>query len=238
MFLLSVQPLPQQSQLLQDLTSAQIFFPIALILIGGLLMSFGFKAYRWIVLLNFVGLGWWLGSQLYVIFLNNETAERGSDDLAIVASVAGAVLMGVIAWPLLKWSVAACGGLVGFAIGMVVWAYCGQPVNMAWAGGLVGLVVLGMLSFVLFKTTVILFTSIEGAALFVLGTCALLMRYAPWEKQVASSVSKPILIPMVITTIAAISLFWQHQQHGLIGHDGAPAAGSKPGSSGGDAKKK
>ena len=41
---------------------------------------------------------------------------------------------------------------------------------------------------------------------------------------------------MVITTIAAISLFWQHQQHGLIGHDGAPAAGPKPG--GGDAKKK
>ena len=235
MYLLTIQPLPQQSQLLQNLTSAQIFFPIALILVGGLLMSFGFKAYKWIVLLNFVAIGWWLGSQ---IFLTYETTDKGSDDLAIVASVAGAVLMGVIAWPLLRWSVAACGGLVGFGIGMVVWAYCGQPVNMAWAGGLMGLVVLGMLSFVLFKTTVILFTSIEGAALFVFGTCAVLMRYAPWEKQVENSVSKPILIPMVITTIAAISLFWQHQQHGLIGHDGAPAAGPKPGSSGGDAKKK
>ncbi len=237
MYLLSIQPLPQQSQLLQELTTAEIFFPVALIIVGGLLMSFGFKAYKWIVLLNFVVIGWWLGSQIFLKTQTAETPDKGADDLMIVSSVAGAMLMGIIAWPLLRWSVAACGGLVGFGIGMVVWAYCGQPVNMAWAGGLVGLVILGMLSFVLFKTTVILFTSIEGAALFVFGTCALLMRYAPWEKQVASSVSKPILIPMVITTIAAISLFWQHQQHGLIGHDGAPAAGPKPGS-GGDTKKK
>jgi hypothetical protein len=232
---LALQTLPQQSQLLQDLTTAEIFFPVALIIIGGLLMAFGFKAYKWIVLLNFVAIGWWLGSQL---FLNAETADKGADDLMIVSQVAGAMLMGIVAWPLLRWSVAACGGFVGFGIGMVVWAYCGQPVNMAWAGGLVGLVVLGMLSFVLFKTSVILFTSIEGAALFVFGTCALLLRYAPWEKQVATSVNKPILIPMVITTIAAISLFWQHQQHGLIGHDGAPAAGPKPGSSSGGEKKK
>jgi hypothetical protein len=237
MYSLALQTLPQQSQLLQDLTTAEIFFPVALIIVGGLLMAFGFKAYKWIVLLNFVVIGWWLGSQL---FLNNQqNADKGADDLNIVASVAGAVLMGIVAWPLLRWSVAACGGLVGFGIGMVVWGYCGEPVNMAWAGGLVGLVVLGMLSFVLFKTTVILFTSIEGAALFVFGTCALLLRYAPWEKQVATSVNKPILIPMVIVTIAAISLFWQHQQHGLIVHDGAPAAGPKPGgSTGGDAKKK
>jgi hypothetical protein len=235
MHLLALQTLPQQSQLLQDLTTAEIFFPVALIIVGGLLMFFGFKAYKWIVLLNFLAIGWWLGSQL---FLNTKAADKGADDLMIVSSVAGAVLMGILAWPLLRWSVAACGGLVGFGIGMVVWAYCGQPVNMAWAGGLVGLAVLGMLSFVLFKTSVILFTSIEGAALFVFGACALLLRYAPWEKQVETSVNKPILIPMVITTIAAISLFWQHQQHGLIGHDGAPASGPKPGaSSGGDKKK-
>jgi hypothetical protein len=235
MHVLALQTLPQQVQILTDLTTAQILFPIALLIIGGLLMSFGFKAYKWIVLLNFVAIGWWLGT----LPVRNELAQKGTDDLAIVASVAGAVLMGIIAWPLLRYAVAVCGGLVGFALGMVIWAYCDQPVNMAWAGGLVGLVLLGMLSFVLFKTTVILFTSIEGASLFVFGACALLMRYAPWQKQVATSVDKPILIPMVITTIAAISLFWQHQQHGLIGHDGAPAhGGAKPAAPAGDAKKK
>jgi hypothetical protein len=142
-----------------------------------------------------------------------------------------------VAWPLLKYAVAVCGGLVGFALGMVIWAFADQPVGMAWAGGLVGMVVLGMLSFVLFKTSVILFTSLEGAALFVFGSCAVLLRYQPWEKQVETSLSKPILLPMIVTTIAMISLFWQHQQHGMIGHDGAPSGG-KPAAAGGGEKKK
>jgi len=43
MFTLALQSLPQQSLILNNLTSAQIFFPIALIVIGGLLMSIGFK---------------------------------------------------------------------------------------------------------------------------------------------------------------------------------------------------
>jgi hypothetical protein len=221
MNILALQTLPQQSQLLTDLTTAQIFYPIVLLVFGGLLMGFGFKAYKWIVLLNFIAIGWWLGPQI----VHSQLTQKETDDLALVASIAGAVLMGILAWPLLRYTVAVCGGMVGFAIGMVVWAYCDQPVNMAWAGGLVGLVVLGMLSFVLFKTSVILFTSIEGAALFVFGASALLLRYQPWEKQVANSLNKPILIPMVITTVAAIAMFWQHQQHGLIGHDGAPAGG-------------
>lgn len=233
MFTLAAQSLPQQSEILKDLADARIFFPVALCVIGSLLMIFGFKAYKWIVLLNFIALGWWLGPML----VKGETTDKGGQDLAIVMSIAGAVLMGIVAWPLLRYAVAACGGLVGFVIGMVVWAYCDQPLNLAWAGGLVGLAVLGMLSFVLFKTTVILFTSIEGAAMFVFGTCALLMHYAPWQKQVASSLdTKPILLPLIIGTMAAIALFWQHQQHGLIGHDGAPAGGgAKPA---GDAKKK
>jgi hypothetical protein len=236
---MALQALPQQSQIVNALQSAQIFFPISLIIIGGLLMAFGYKAYKWIVLLNFVALGWWLGT----LPVRSEIAQNGTDDVAIVASAAGAILMGIVAWPMLRYSVAVCGGMVGFALGMLVWAYCDQPLNMAWAGGLVGLVVLGMLSFVLFKTTVILFTSIEGASLFVFGVCALLMRYAPWQKQVSNSLSRPILIPLVITTIAAISLFWQTTKHGLIGHEGAPphpAVGGKGGGGGGggDAKKK
>ncbi len=50
--------LPQQARLLNALSAAQLFFPITLCIIGSLLMIFGFKAYRWIVLLNFVALGY------------------------------------------------------------------------------------------------------------------------------------------------------------------------------------
>src|SRR6187431_835397 len=95
MHLLALDSFPEQTRIIAQLTSAQIFFPIALCIIGGLLMSFGFKAYKWIVLLNFVGIGWYLGT----IPVRSHIAAGGNDDLAIVASVAGAVLMGVLAWP-------------------------------------------------------------------------------------------------------------------------------------------
>jgi len=237
LFTIAAKTLPEQTQLLTDLAGARIYFPIALCVIGILLMAFGFKAYRWIVLLNFVAVGWWIGTLPF----KNQIEGKGGEDLALVASIAGAVIMGVIAWPLLRYTVATCGGMVGFVIGMVVWAYCDQPLNMAWAGGLVGMTLLGMLSFVLFKTTVILFTSIEGASLFAFGVCALVLRYQPWQKQVSTSLdTKPILMPVVIGTLAVIALFWQHQKHGLIGHEGAPSGAKTGGGAApaGDAKKK
>lgn len=220
--------LPQQTQILQTLSSAQLLFPIALCIIGALLMTFGFKAYRWIVFLNLVGLGYWLGQQM-----------GAKSQLETIGAVIGAALMGVAALPLMKYAVATCGGLVGAVIGMVVWAYCEQPMDMAWAGGLVGLAVLGMLSFILFKTTVILFTSIEGAAMFVLGVCALLLRYKPWAQDVQTNLgTKPVLIPLLVISLAAVALFWQHQKHGLIGNEGAPAGGGGGGKPAGGGEKK
>jgi hypothetical protein len=224
--ILAAQTLPEQAKLLDTLVTAQIIFPILLCIIGTLLMIFGYKAYRWIVLLNFVGLGYWVGDHF-----GQQT------QIGVVGAVVGAVLMGLLSMPLLKYAVALCGGMVGFAIGMAVWAYCEQPVDKAWAGGLVGLVVLCMLSFILFKTTVILFTCIEGAAMLVMGTCALLMHYQPWMKDVQEHLQRPVLMPVLVTSTAILALLWQHQQHGLIGHEGAPAGGggAKPA---GDAKKK
>ena len=149
---LAAQTLPEQSKILDSLVSAEVFFPTALLIIGMLLIFFGYKAYR-----RDCGgqlrraLGFWLGGLL---------GQRAQ--IATVAAVIGALLFGAISWPLMKYAVAVCGGLVGAVVGMAVWAYCEQPVDMAWAGGLTGLVVLGMLSFVLFKTSIILFTCVQG----------------------------------------------------------------------------
>jgi hypothetical protein len=219
--ILAAQSLPQQSRILDALAGAEVFFPIALLIIGTLLMVFGFKAYRWIVLLNFIALGYYLGC------IMGDRAQIG-----MVGGIVGAVLMGAAAMPLMKYAVAVCGGTVGFVLGMVIWAYCEQPLGMAWAGGLVGLVLLGILSFILFKTTVILFTCIEGAALFVFGAAALMIRFTPWSTQIDWSLAhRPVLFPLLVTCLAVLGLFWQHQKHGLVGNDGAPAGRSGGGSS-------
>lgn len=219
---LAAQSLPQQSHILQVLAGAQVFFPITLCIIGALLMIFGFKAYRWIVLLNFVALGYFLGDML---------GQKG--EIGLVGAIVGALVMGAAALPLMKYAVAVCGGLVGGVIGMVIWAYCEQPLDMAWAGGLVGLAVLGMLSFIWFKTTVILFTCVEGASMLVFGASALLIRFTPWSTQIDTSLTRqPVLLPLLVTCLVVLGLFLQHQWHGLVGNDGAPggSGSSKSGS--------
>ena len=217
MFSLASKTLPEQSRVLDSLVGAEVFFAAALAIIGVLLILFGFKAYRWIVVFNCVALGFWLGGLL------GDKAQ-----IATVAAVLGALLFGAISWPLMKYAVAICGGLVGAVVGMAIWAYCEQPVGMAWAGGLVGLVVLGMLSFILFKTSVILFTCVQGATMFVLGSAAMLIKYTPWASEVGNSLnSKPVLMPLLVTSIALLGLIWQHQRHGLIGNDGALAGVSR-----------
>ena len=58
--------------------------------------------------------------------------------------------------------------------------------------------------------------------MFVLGSSVLLMRYTPWASEVANSLNhKPVLMPLLVVSIALLGLIWQHQRHGLIGNDGA-----------------
>lgn len=216
--ILAARTLPEQTRILDSLSNAEVFFPAAVFIIGFLLILFGFKGYRWIVVFNCVALGFWLGGML---------GERAQ--ITTVAAVLGALVCGAISWPLMKYAVALCGGLVGAVIGMEIWAYCNQPVEMAWAGGLVGIAVLGLLSFILFKTSVILFTCVQGATMAVLGAAALLIKYSPWSNQVGHSFNeKPVLMPVLVFSIALLGLLWQHQRYGLIGHEGAPAGGSSP----------
>ncbi|HVS71968.1 MAG TPA: hypothetical protein VHQ47_11995 [Phycisphaerae bacterium] len=213
--LLAAQSLPAQQQILDSLTNGEVFFPAALLIIGVLVVMFGFLAYRWIVVFNCVALGFYLGGLL---------GQRAQ--IATAAAVLGALLLGAISWPLMKYAVAVSGGLVGAIVGMAIWAYCEQPMAMLWAGALIGLIVLGMLSFILFKTSVILFTCVQGALMSVLGAAALFMRYTPWSSQAEDAFShRPILMPLFVLSIAFLGMIWQHQKHGFLGNDGAPGGG-------------
>ena len=157
-----------------------------------------------------------------------------------MGGIIGAVLLGAISWPLMKYAVAASGGMVGAIAGMSLWVYFGQPEADRWAGGLIGLVLLGMLSFVLFKASVILFSCIQGATMLVLGVCGLLMKYKPWENIVYTNLNnKPVLMPVIVFAVALLGIIHQHQKHGLLGDAGA--GGGKGGGApagGGDAAKK
>jgi len=215
--ILAANTLPVEHDALEGLCKSEFFFPIAVLILGALILLFGFKAYQSLVVFNFILLGFWVGGKL---------GERVQ--VATVAAVIGAVLLGAISWPLMKYAVAVCGGLIGALVGMVVWAYFQYPMDLAWAGGLAGLILLGMLSFVLFKASIILFSSIQGATMLVLGASALLIRYTPWTNDIKNGFDgKPVLLPLLVGSLAILGLIYQQQKYGLLDGGAGKAAGGE-----------
>jgi hypothetical protein len=64
--------------------------------------------------------------------------------------------------------------------------------------------------------------------MFVLGAAALLIKYTPWSSEVGNSLAhKPVLMPLLVFSVALLGLLWQHQQYGLIGDEGEAKGGGE-----------
>lgn len=208
--------LPEQRHALQTLSHARFYFAAAAVFFGVLILLFGWKRHRWVVAGNCAAFGLYIGGQL---------GQRAQ--ITTVGAVLGAVLLGLVCWPLMKYAVAVCGGVVGAVIGMETWLYFHQPMQMRWAGAAIGMVVLGLLCFILFKASVMVFCSVQGAIMLILGAAALLMKYTPYKSLVYGDLMhRPILMPLLVFFTALLGLLFQQRKDGLFEHNAAakPAA--------------
>ena len=79
-----------------------------------------------------------------------------------------------------------------------------------WIGALIGLLVCGMLSFIVFKFSVVMFTSFGGSTIAVFGAIALLLQVPLWQDAVQTSLTAhPIVIPLLIAVPSVIGLILQ-----------------------------
>jgi hypothetical protein len=80
----------------------------------------------------------------------------------------------------------------------------------AWAGALVGLILLGMLAFALFKLAVVVLTSIQGATMTVTGLLTLLMKHRGLSANLEETLLGNVhLIPLLILVPSAIGFIVQ-----------------------------
>jgi len=140
----------------------------------------------------------------------------------VVAGCLG-ILIGVGCWPLMKHAVAVLASLSGAFVGANLWVGVARLAETGdnaatlasnyWIGALIGLMLFGMLSFLLFKFSVVLFTSVAGALIAVLGAMALLLQVPQWRAPVTESLAAhPIIVPMLIIVPAVIGLILQQSQ--------------------------
>lgn len=223
--------LAQPEHVISHLQTLGAVWAVVFVIVGVLCMFNGYKFYKFatVSLALLLGLfaGYWFGGKIGAPY--------------VVAGCVG-VLMAVLAFPLMKYAVAVFGGLAGAFVGANLWAGMADAVNKIaseggqahsvipageyWLGALLGLLICGMLAFILFKLSIVMFTSVSGSTIAMMGVLALLLGFEPWHDVVADGLrASQLVIPLLVFVPAAIGLILQEANSGgFTAGEGKPAA--------------
>jgi hypothetical protein len=189
--------LNRPNELLDILSSMPLIGASVVVVVGVLCVLNGYRWHKWVIMVLAFMCGLGLGHLL--------STQIGKS--AIVAVALG-LLCAIIATPMLKVAVAIFGGLTGAFIGANAWtAIQVSPAGMQWAGALMGFILLALLSLILFRLVIVLFTSVGGAAMVVFGGITLLMQVPAWEPAVRSSLGDNQLLLPLLLIVAAVGGF-------------------------------
>lgn len=208
---------PQQHDLLTWCRQMTPGVAAALIIVGIVYLLFGYQIFKAVVLINAAVVGAYIGAYL---------GQEG--DAATIGGVICAVAAAAIAWPTMKYAVAIMGGLFGALLGASIWRGVNLDPNLIWAGALMGLAGFGMVSFIVFRGSVMMYTSLQGAFMMVFGILGLIYQYSDGAKQVSEHLKiQPVLLPAAIFIPALLGLIFQQHYHAAPGGDKGGGAHKK-----------
>ena len=178
---------PSQVECVDRLAEARLVLTMPLAVLGVVYLLLGWKFHKPLVAANAVAAGALAGGML--------ANASGSDNpnIMVFGSIAGAILLGVLAILLLNGAVSLMGVLAGGAIGFSAWTYVSMLANnptmqgYPWAGGLIGLVALGLLAYANFRLAVMIFTAFQGAVMLVAGATSLLLSHDGTAESIRTS---------------------------------------------------
>jgi hypothetical protein len=174
-----------------------------LVLLGIVYLMFGYCIFKVLVTLNAMAAGAYLGALL------------GKSTNAVAAGAfIGAILAAALTFPLMKYAITIMGGIFGAALGASLWRQANLQPDLAWAGALSGLIFFGMLSMIIYRGSVILYTSLQGSVMLVFGILSLLYKYQSMAPDVTSLFStRAFVLPTVVLIPALAGLLYQQSMY-------------------------
>jgi hypothetical protein len=193
---------PAQGDLLAWAQGVGALTAAVMVLAGVVYLLYGVYAYRMLVTLNAAVVGAYIGGLL---------GEHAGN--ATAGAMVGGFACAALSWPMMKYAVAIMGGAFGLVLGAAVWRACNLDVHYAWSGGMMGLIFFGMLSFLLFRGSVMMYTSLQGSVMIVFGLLGLIYKYQDLAPKITDSLSaRSFVLPLSIFIPATIGLIWQQTQ--------------------------
>ena len=192
-------------EILQMLSSIPLVGAAIVTAVGAACVMQGYRWHKPIVVVLSLMLGFGVGRLI--------SAEVGK---SMVVAVALGILLAAIASPLLRYTVALFAGIAGAGIGATLWTFLNpDQASLAWAGGGMGFIALALLSFMFFRLVVILFTSVGGGAMFVMGSVALLLHVESLSSKVSDQMLlHPGVFPLLVLTTAVVGFVYQQRGGG------------------------
>jgi hypothetical protein len=150
-------------------------------------LLYGWRIFKVLVIICFGLVGLFAGIKIGSRF--------GSE---ILGGIAGLSLLAGVSIPLMRWAVCVLGAIAGGILTSGIWYAFELPERYMPAGAIIGIVAGGMISFIVFKIAVMLFTSFGGGILIVTGMLALAHLYesiqqTPSAKTVPTETVKTML---------------------------------------------
>ena len=192
----------------KQITSLGLLEALMFISFGAVCLIYGWRVFKILVVISFGLLGLLLG-----ITVGNKISGENSQ---LIGGLIGLGLMAVLSVPLMRWAVSILGAVAGGILTSGIWYSCGLTEKYIWAGALIGIIAGGMISFIIFKIAVILFSSLGGSGLMVTGILALLYLYEINYQQTTEKVEELIFtykwfLPVTLIVPTLVGLLLQHK---------------------------
>jgi hypothetical protein len=174
-----------------------------ILVMGGIVyLLFGWYLFRALVVTNAAVLGAMIGARIGM--------AAGS---TFAGAIVGAFFVAALTWPVLKYAVAVMGGIFGALLGASIWRAAGLEPNLCWAGALTGLIGFGLLSFIIFRGSVMMYTSLQGSVMLIFGILGLIYKYQGLAPRVTENMTvQPFLLPLAIFIPTVLGLIYQQTQ--------------------------
>jgi len=193
----------------EQISSLSWLHAIVAISFGVVYLLYGWRIFKVLAVICFgmlgLFLGMWAGGRL-----NNE----------MWGGVIGLLVLAFISIPMMKYCIGILGAVAGGTMTGAIWYALNLDQGYIWAGIIVGVVAGGMISFIVFRAAVMLFTSLGGSGLIVAGILALLYQYeiinsgdggegTTYIQQLV--MEKQWFLPVAILTPTLIGMYAQHR---------------------------
>ena len=185
------------------ITSLNMLEAFTFVSFGAVCLFYGWRVFKILVIISFTLLGGALGMAI--------GDKIGGDNNPLLGIIL-AIVVGALSVPMMRWAVSALGGIAGAILTAGIWYAANLPEQYIWAGGLIGAVAGAMISFIVFKIAVMLFSSLGGSGLVITGMLALLYLYPQTKEPIKTFVfAEEWFLPVALIVTTVVGIYWQNR---------------------------